>query len=106
MAIETAADRAALLADFGVSVTYTKAGGGAVSIVGIFYAPFIAVQFDQVDAADVKPVVRVRSADLPAGAAELDAVSVVDDFGQVHDLVVKDIRPDGTGFTILELAKA
>ena len=102
MSIETADDRAALLADFGVSVTYTKAGGDPVSIVGIFDAPFIAVQFDRADAGDVNPVVRVRSADLPAGAAGGDAVTIAG----AGALVVDQIRPDGTGFSIVHLRKA
>lgn len=102
MSIETAADRAAMLVDFGDEVSYTKAGAGApVSIVGIFDAPFIPVQFDQADAGDVKPVIRVRSDDLPIGAAEGDALTC-----QGVDFTVKQIRPDGTGFSILDLAKA
>lgn len=100
MTIETAADRAAMLADFGVSVTYTKAGGSPVSIVGIFDAPFVGVIFDQADAADVVPRLRVRSADMPNGAAIADAVTV-----EAIEFSVKQIRPDGTGFTILDLAK-
>lgn len=36
MAVETNDDRTALLADFGVSATYTPTGGSASTITGIF----------------------------------------------------------------------
>ena len=36
MPVESAADRLAMLTDFGQSVTYTRQGGQAVTITGIF----------------------------------------------------------------------
>ena len=104
MPVESAADRAAFLADFGVSVRWTPAGGSAATLTAIFDYPSTTVAgLSEADIVDRTPTLLCRSADLPDGAAEDDDVSVEGEDGVTHALRCKLLRPDGTGFTIVHL---
>lgn len=99
MAVETADDRLILLADFGVSVTYTYvSGAGTKTITGIFDN-----QYEAVDAgggvafAMQQPKLTVRTADI-VGATDGDKV-VIDGI----EYYVRVIMQDGTGITELML---
>lgn len=102
MTVETLADRATFLADFGVSVVYTKTGAAPVTLTAIYDAPGgVASDFnDAPGAVQTKPQIIVRSADLPQGAGEGDAVEVA---GVAARYRVTAPYPDGSGMTRLEL---
>lgn len=98
MTVETAYDRAAFLIDFGVEVTWRE-----VSFPAIFDHPTTMVPgLSEVDLVDRGPVISFPEATLPLGAVEDDAITVVDDFG-THSFRCKTIRPDGTGFVVVDL---
>lgn len=95
MAVETADDRAALLADFGVSVTKADTS----TFTGIFDTDFLAVDVEETEVESNEPVLLARTADtatLAHGSVLLiNAVSYT----------VRGIQPDGTGMTTLFLDK-
>lgn len=105
MAVESDADRAVYLNpdEFGTLALYTPAGGSAVEIAGIFDAPHLQIRMGDLDAGitSASPSFLVRSADLPAGAAQ-GAGDTIDIGGTVYRVV--EIAPDGTGMTLLVLA--
>jgi hypothetical protein len=98
MAVETQDDRSYLLADFGVSATYTPVGGSATTITGI-----IDNAYEEVDSggsvafAMTRPRFTCRTADL-AGISE-GATMVVDG----ASYVIRVHMPDGTGISELML---
>lgn len=104
MSAESAADRAAFLSvdDFGVTATYTPAAGGASSsVTGIFDAAHLSVDLGAaVPVSSTNPVFHCRSADLSDGGTENDTLVIN---GATYK--VRDVQPDGTGMTMLELQK-
>ena len=100
MAVESADDRAYLLMDFGVSVTYTVQGGSAVTITGIFDNDYSEISSGgMVGFAMQQPRLLVRTSDV-ANCTEGDTFVV----GGVtyHSTVVQD---DGTGMTVVVLER-
>lgn len=103
MTVETAADRAAFIADFGAEVTWTRDSIAQPVFLALFNRPSKMMSgLAEVELLDRAPTIACPEASLPAGAAEDDPVSVVDDFG-THSLRCKLIRPDGMGFVIVDL---
>ena len=102
MAVESAADRAAFfsLNDFGVSATYTPAGGASVTIAGIFDNDFVALDTaGGVAVAMQQPRFLCRTAQV-AAAKEGDALTV-DTVGYT----IRVVEDDGTGITTLVLER-
>ncbi len=106
MAIESAADRAVFLDvdEFGVAVTYTPVIGSAVSLVGLLDSGYEEV--DLPGAVDISMALSrsrlvVRSADLPAAAADGDTVTIAS-----IDYLVKVISADGEGMSELIMVLA
>lgn len=98
MTVETALERAAYLVDFGVEVTWR-----AASFLAIFDRPTSMMPgLSEADFVDRNPTIWFPAASLPSGAVENDAVSIVDEFG-THSFRCKTIRPDGTGFVVVDL---
>ena len=98
MAIENDAERTALLADFGVTATYTAEGAGAVSITVIYDEPYLGVDPDGAVVVESKnPTCLAKTTDVSAAnhAATLVIASVT------YNVV--GVQHDGTGVTILEL---
>lgn len=104
MAVETAADRLVFLAaaDFGTTALYTPAaGGGAVSIDGIFDNDYLTLQMEgEADVATRQPRFHCRSADLVNGGGFGDTLVIA---GITYKLRIAE--PDGTGMTMLMLEK-
>lgn len=104
MAVESAGDRRAFLADFGVTVTYTRVAGGVSTVLGIFDTPT-----DDIYGSNAAGMIRqlprvvVASTDVPAGAAAGDTVAVA---GDSRSFRVVGIYPDGTGFSRIDLEAA
>jgi hypothetical protein len=109
MPVESAADRAVFVnaAEHGVVATWTVAATSAVRAVsGIFDAP----SADEVTGDDFGSAYEgmavtaqrisflVASADIPASARDGDALVIE---GVAY--ILRDVRPDGTGFTELRL---
>ena len=100
MPVETAADRAAMLADFGVSITYTVQGGSAATITGIFDNQYVEVDSGgEVGFAVQQPRLTVRTADVP-NCTEGDTF-VVNSVTYLSRIV----QDDGTGITLIALEK-
>lgn len=98
MAVETADDRSYLLADFGVSATYTPVGGSASTITGIIDNAYEEVDpGGSVSFAMTRPRFTCRTADLPSISE--GATMVVEGL----NYVVRVHMPDGTGLSELML---
>tara|TARA_R110000868_G_scaffold313856_3_gene574868 strand:- start:3971 stop:4273 length:303 start_codon:yes stop_codon:yes gene_type:complete len=97
MAVETDTDRSFMLADFGVTATYTPLGGSAVSIVGIKDNVYLDVNVGTAGVASSEPRFITRTSDV-SSAQEGDAISI----GGV-DYIITVVMDDGTGITELAL---
>lgn len=100
MPVESAADRLAMLTDFGQSVTYTRQGGQAVTITGIFDNDYAEVDAGgMVGFAMQQPRLVVRTSDV-SSATEGDTfvISGVTYLSRV-------VQDDGTGITFIVLEK-
>lgn len=91
MAVETSADRAALLADFGAACVF-----GAAVFTAIPDSGFVEVNGVE----DMHPLLHCRTADVST-LAHGDSGTVV---GVAYSIV--GIQPDGTGMTVLLLEAA
>lgn len=98
MDVESAADRAAFIADFGATVTWR-----ATTFLAIFDRPTAMVAgLSEVDLVSRDPSILLVATSLPSGAAEDDAVTITDDFG-TYSFRCKTIRPDGAGMVLVDL---
>lgn len=103
MSVESAADRAQFLVDFGGPVAWMR-GATSWPLTGIFERPAIMVEgLSEAAMIDRDASLLVCEADLPSGAAVDDAVTVE---GQAQAYACQAIRPDGTGFAVIDLKKA
>lgn len=102
MTVESAGDRAAFLADFGVAVTWTR-GAAPSTFAAIFERPTQIVDDGSVSVIDRVASLVCSEADLPTGAAIDDAVSVA---GESVTFKCQAIKPDGSGMAIVGLKKA
>lgn len=99
MPVETINDQLFMLSDFGVSATYTPAGGSASNITVIFDNEYIPVDTGaSVAFAMQQPKALARTIDVP-GADQGDLISI-----DGIDYTVTIVMPDGTGMTELMLA--
>lgn len=98
MAVESDADRALFLStdDFGTTATVTPAaGGGPVSIAGIFDKPVEREFVGEVPVSMRQPVFRCRTKDLEdASVAEADPFVI-----GAETFVATELQHDGTGIT-------
>ena len=98
--VETAADRLAMLIDFGVDITYTRQGGSAATIKGIFDN-----DYNEVDAGGMvgfaiqQPRLVCRTSDLSL-ASEGDTFVIS---GTTY--LSRVIQDDGTGMTNVVLER-
>src|SRR5574340_1238381 len=94
---DIAADRAAFLADFGETVTYTAYGAAPASITAIFDDASKLADLDMGGVRGTEPQLLCSDADIPN-------ISKRDTFTVRSVLYkVKDIQPDGTGMTVVIL---
>ncbi len=99
MAVESASDRTAYVADFGTSGTWTLSAGGASTVIGIFDNEWLAKDTGAGALVESKiPMIHCVDAALPAGAGRGDTWA-----DGVNTYVVTEIQPDGTGFSIVML---
>lgn len=100
MAVESAADRLAMLTDFGQSITYTVQGGSQATITGIFDAQFVEVDAGgNVGVAYQQPRLMVRTADVVnCTDGDTFVVSGVTYLSRI-------VQDDGTGMTMIVLEK-
>lgn len=100
MPVETADDRAFLLADFGVSVTYTVQGGSATTITAIFDNQFVEVDAGgDVGFAIQQPRLTCRTVNV-ANCTEGDSFVIS---GTTY--LSRIVQDDGTGMTLIVLEK-
>jgi len=103
MTVESASDRASMLADFGQSVTFSPGAtfpnrnDETAVITGIFDNGFVEVIGDEANSYATRPTLVCRTADVLNAARN----SMV----EFSDLVYKvaQVQPDGTGITELIL---
>ena len=104
MPVETDADRAIFVDadEFGAACTWNRAGSDSVFSV-IFDEEYQLLTAELLDAGveGSGPQIQCRTSDLPSGAAQGDAVSI-DGTGYV----AVEIKPDGTGMTVVRLQEA
>ena len=101
MAVETATELSVFFDtdDFALAGTYVKAGGGSSTVNGIMDKAFVEVGgFGSVGVIQAEPRFTVRTASLPSGAAEGDAVTI-----DSVAYTVRVIERDGTGVAVLVL---
>ena len=105
MAVESATDRAVFVNadEFGLTASYTPTGGSASDIDGIFDNGYLATSVggESVGIQNAVAAFTCRSADLPGGAADGDAIEIS---GTAY--IVRQIEPDGQGMSRLVLEKA
>lgn len=94
MSVETAADRTALLADYGTIVTKADAS----TFTGIFDNDFLAVDLDESEVESTEPTLLARTADV-SGLAHGDSLTI-----SAVSYTVRGIQPDGTGMTQIMLS--
>ena len=94
MSVETAADRTALLADYGTTVTKADAS----TFTGIFDNDFLAVDVDESEVESSEPTLLARTADV-SGLAHGDSLTI-----SAVSYTVRGIQPDGTGMTQIMLS--
>ena len=94
MSVETAADRSALLNDYGTTVTKADTS----TFTGIFDNDFLAVDLDESEVESTEPTLLVRTADV-SGLAHGDTLTI-----SAVSYTVRGIQPDGTGMTQIMLS--
>jgi hypothetical protein len=94
MSVETAADRTALLADYGTTVTKADTS----TFTGIFDNDFLAVDLDESEVESTEPTLLARTADV-SGLAHGDTLTI-----SAVSYTVRGIQPDGTGMTQIMLS--
>jgi len=94
MSVETAADRTAMLADYGSTVTKADAS----TFVAIFDNDFLAVDLDESEVESTEPTLLARTADV-SGLAHGDSLTI-----SAVSYTVRGIQPDGTGMTQIMLS--
>jgi len=102
MTVESPADRLSLLADFGVTVSWSPGAGDPVEIVALFdNATHSQARFaEELPVIVSEATLTLRAADLPVGAARGDAVTVT-----AVAYLVEDIMPDGQGLASVHLER-
>lgn len=102
MTVETAADRASLLTDFGVEVTWQVGVATPATLTAIFDSGTVRQEFaDTVSALNRRATIICREADLPSGAGGTSDQITVDG----NDYTLKALEPDGTGMTVAVLER-
>lgn len=85
----------------GQTVTYTPAGGEAVSLQGVFTQDYVSVGADgNLQSESVSPAVSLRLADVP-NVAQGDVVRI-----DGTDYTTVNVQPDGFGMVTLILHEA
>lgn len=93
MAVESAADRLAMLEDFGITVT-----GPSGTFIGIFERTYVEL----LNITGHRPVVTARSTDLTVAGVSVGSTISADS----TNYTVQVIEPDGSGITNLILEEA
>ncbi len=88
------------LADFGVTVNVTSGVGAPFTFTGIYDNGYAGIALGEVEMEGTDPQVQCKSADI-ASMANGDALTV-----NSINYTVNNIRPDGTGWTFIELHEA
>ena len=94
MSVETAADRSALLNDYGTTVTKADTS----TFTGIFDNDFLAVDLDESEVESTEPTLLARTADV-SSLAHGDSLTI-----SAVSYTVRGIQPDGTGMTQIMLS--
>lgn len=96
---DMAADLATFLADFGVSATYTHAGGAGATISVLFDNAYIQANLGGVEVESLGPAATCKSSDV-SNAVHGDTLTIS---GTTYNII--GIHPDGSGITVLILSR-
>lgn len=100
MSVESSADRAALLADFGMNISWQVGAGAPAEFTALYDSGTIEQEFqDGAGGLNTRATLTLRAEDLPAGAGAAADVIVVNTV-TFHP---KAMKPDGTGLVIVTL---
>ena len=105
MPVESAADRATLLADFGEAAIFSPGAvwpnrsSASCTITGIFDFEYLPIDGGDTRLSSSNPVFFARTADL----ADVVRDSVIERVSDGGVYKVAAIEPDGTGMTLLQL---
>lgn len=104
MAVESDEDRAVFVEDFGVQIVWTRGGVPQPAFLAIFDRPTVSVEHDPDTAGTFNRIAMLScpEASLPAGAAEDDPVAIA---GESDTFKCSAIRPDGTGWCVVDLKR-
>lgn len=103
MYLESPSDRTAFIDDFGMTVTWSRAGEPS-DFLAIFDRPTRQVEgLAEIGVLDRQASLLCVEATLPAGATQGDPVSIE---GESQAYTCRSIRPDGQGFAAVDLAAA
>lgn len=104
MAVETDEDRTAFVRDFGVDIVWTRAGVAQPPLRAIVDRPTVVLEHepDTAGALGRAATLSCPLAALPAGAAEGDPVVVA---GLAESFACSALRPDGTGWCVVDLKR-
>lgn len=100
MALDTASDRAAMLADFGTTAIWSH-GGTVATLTGIFDHPtrgYGGGAGGAVESLAENASLYCAAASLPTGAAAGDSVLIAG-----RSYAVRALMPDGTGMVLAEI---
>lgn len=103
MTVESAEDRSVFVADFGVDIVWTRAGVPQPAFKANFDRPSTMISHgDGASTLNRVATLSCPEASLPAGAAEDDPIAVA---GADEDYACSEIRPDGTGWAVVDLKR-
>lgn len=105
MPVESAADRAVFVGagDFAVAITWDRAGAPSTFSAQFSRPATLLEGLGETDLVDREARLICVESDLPAGAAEGDAIAVA---GQSVTFLCKSIRHTGDGMTFVDLTRA
>lgn len=100
MSVETAADRAAFIADFGIAVSWKVGAAAPVAVAALFDSGTIVQDGQEsVGWLNRRGTLTLPTATLPSGAGAETDVLVID--GATYQ--PKAMKPDGQGMTVVTL---
>ncbi len=107
MSVESSEDRLAFVQDFGDEVTWTRAGVPQPAFLAIFNRPSTFVQHDVgAETLNRAATLWCPLSSIPAGAVEDDPVAISETIeGDVESFACSAIRPDGTGWCVVDLKR-
>lgn len=101
MSVESAADRLALIADYGMPVTWQVGAADPVALTALYDSATLPQDLQSSAGLNQRATLTLRAEDLPANAGDETDVIVINTIG-FHP---KAVMPDGQGMVIVTLER-